>query len=114
MKILILEDNLLWSSRLRQTAQAYGHEVIVSSTPQACEVAIIALGRPGLAEEVRALKSFGACVIGHAGHKEKDLHNAGRLAGCDRLASNSELTNKLPEILDSIEKRETSDAGTSD
>ncbi|MDQ2985484.1 MAG: hypothetical protein M3R13_02025, partial [Armatimonadota bacterium] len=97
MKVLILEDNLLWSSRLKQTLTAFGHEPVVGSVPADCDVAILALGRPSMAEDVAALKQLGAFVIGHAGHKEKELHAAGREAGCDRLASNSELTNKLPE-----------------
>jgi hypothetical protein len=102
VKVLVLEDNLLWSSRLRKTLTAFGHEAIVASSPQVCDVAILALNRPAMHEEVAALKSLGAYVIGHAGHKEKDLHAAGLAASCDRLATNSELTNKLPEILKSI------------
>jgi hypothetical protein len=102
VKVLILEDNLLWSSRLRQTLQAFGHEAVVASSPQPAEVAIIALGRPAMASEVASLKQLGAFVIGHAGHKEKELLEAGKAAGCDRLASNSELTNKLPQILEEI------------
>ena len=99
MKVLVLEDNLLWSSRLRKTLTAFGHEAVVANNPQACDVAILALNRPAMLQEVAALKSLGAYVIGHAGHKEKDLHAAGLAAGCDRLATNSELTNKLPQIL---------------
>jgi hypothetical protein len=102
LKVLVLEDNLLWSSRLRKTLTAFGHEAIVANTPQTCDVAILALNRAAMHEEVTALKSLGAYVIGHAGHKEKDLHAAGLAAGCDRLATNSELTNKLPQILDEI------------
>ena len=102
MKVLVLEDNLLWSSRLRTTLTAFGHEAIVTNTAQPCDVAILALNRPAMREEVAALKSLGAYVIGHAGHKEKELQAAGREAGCDRIATNSELTNKLPQILDEI------------
>jgi hypothetical protein len=102
LKVLILEDNLLCSSRLKQTLVAFGHEAVVASSPQACDAAIIALGRPTMAADVAELRSMGAFVIGHAGHKEKDLHEAGKKAGCDRLATNSELTNKLPQILEEI------------
>lgn len=97
-----MEDNLLWSSRLKQTLAAFGHEPIVASVPQECDAAIIALGRNTMVEDVAALRAKGAFVIGHAGHKEKDLHQAGKDAGCDRLATNSELTNKLPQILEEI------------
>jgi hypothetical protein len=102
LRVLVLEDNLLWSSRLRKTLTAFGHEAIVANTPQACDVAIVALNRPSLSGEVGTLKSLGAYVIGHAGHKEKELHAAGLAAGCNRLATNSELTNKLPQILEEI------------
>jgi len=53
-------------------------------------------------DDVVALKAMGAVVIGHAGHKEKELLAAGKEAGCDRLATNSELTNKLHQILQEI------------
>jgi hypothetical protein len=56
-----------------------------------------------MAQDVAKLQELGAYVIGHAGHKEKELHAAGRDAGCDRLATNSELTNKLPQMLEEIQ-----------
>ena len=102
MKVLVLEDNLLWSSRLRQTLTAFGHEAIVARSPQHCDVAILGLERKSMREDVAALKALRVFVIGHAGHKEKHLHAAGREAGCDRLATNGELTHKLPQILDDI------------
>ena len=102
MRVLVLEDNLLWSCRLRQTLVAFGHEAVVATSPQPCDVAILGLERKSMSEDVAVLKSLGAYVIGHAGHKEKELHAAGRAAGCDRLATNGELTHKLPQILDEI------------
>jgi hypothetical protein len=97
-----LEDNLLWSSRFRQTLTAFGHEPIVASGPQECDAAIIALGRKTMPQDVASLHAIGAYVIGHAGHKEKELHRAGKEAGCDRLATNGEITNKLPQMLEEI------------
>lgn len=102
MKVLILEDNLFWSSRLRQTLQAFGHEVALGRGPQPCDVAIIDLARPTMANDVAKLHDLGAYVIGHAGHKEKDLHAAGKAAGCDKLATNGEITAKLPQMLEQI------------
>ena len=102
MRVLVLEENLMWSSRLRQTLTAFGHEAIVATSPQPCDVAIIGLERKSMSEDVAELKRLGVFVIGHAGHKEKELHAAGREAGCDRLATNGELTHKLPQILDQI------------
>jgi hypothetical protein len=108
LTVLILEDNLLWSSRLRQSVAAAGHDPVVSSTVQACDVAILALNRTSLAEDVASLRSLGAFVMGHAGHKEKALLEAGREAGCDRLVTNGELAHKLPQILEAIASRQPS------
>ena len=109
MKVLVLEDNLMWSSRLRQTLTAFGHEAIIATSPQPCDVAIIGLERKSMSEDVAELKRLGVFVIGHAGHKEKHLHAAGREAGCDRLATNGELTHKLPQILESVTAGATAD-----
>jgi hypothetical protein len=109
MKVLILEDNLLWSSRLVKSLTALGHEPEVHSTPPAgtvdAQVAIINLASQGLrpTATVPALAAMGVHVIGHAGHKEKDLLELGRGAGCHTLATNSELTFKLANILERIE-----------
>lgn len=123
MKILIFEDNLIWSARLVQSLRALGHEAEVVSPkrptgdgeqapppnppPQAQTfrgggapgAAIVNLGSPGIKELVEGLRASGIYVIGHAGHKEKDLHALGKEAGCDRLATNGELTWKVAELI---------------
>lgn len=81
-----------------------GHEVEVGEeATQTADVAIVNLSQPSLKpfEAVRALKARGVRVLGHAGHKEKDLISEGMQAGCDRVVSNSELTFKLREIIES-------------
>lgn len=103
MTVLVVEDNLIWSERLKKSILALGHEAIIAS-PKAvdrplCDVAIVNLSHASSAEEVARLKAAGAWVIGHAGHKERDLLSAGRDSGCDRVASNSELTYKLESLL---------------
>ncbi|MBA3727493.1 MAG: hypothetical protein H0W86_13945 [Armatimonadetes bacterium] len=102
--MLILEDNLIWSGRLRQALRALGHEVeFVSEMPiePSGHVAIINLSSPRLNpfDAVSKLREKGFLVIGHAGHKEKELWERGREAGCSRIVSNSELTFKLETIL---------------
>lgn len=108
MRVLIFEDNLMWSARLRQSLLGLGHEPILveqlpadlQSLPHA-EVAILNLGSEKLwsGELVQALKSKGAWVVGHAGHKESGKLAAGREEGCDNVVSNSTLTWKLGEVL---------------
>ncbi len=105
MKVLIFEDNLMWSQRLRQSVSSLGHEaVLFSSLPNqavAGEIAIVNLGSSKIAPDVLVpiLKEVGIRVIAHAGHKEKELRELGKSLGCDRIASNSELTFKLAELL---------------
>lgn len=103
VKVLVYEDNLLWSVRIRKSLDAFGHDAVLKTTPDVSEgdVAIVNLGTASLQPEtlVPSLKAQGIYVIGHAGHKEKELHRLGHEWGCDRLATNSELTFKIETIL---------------
>ena len=68
------------------------------------DAAIVNLGSSTLKPEhlVPQLNRAGIKVIGHAGHKEKELHEIGRDLGCHLLVTNSELTHKLPQILQKV------------
>lgn len=96
----------MWSARLAQSLKALGHEAtVLARTPEQlpqAEAAIVNLGSSDAASLVPLLKGAGIYVIAHAGHKEKQLHELGRDLGCDRLASNSELTFKLEGLLPRI------------
>lgn len=107
MKVLVFEDNLMWSARLRQTLTAHGHEPEVRSRPVGpyeADAAVVNLGAPEVTELIRALQAAATPVIGHAGHKETALRELGKQLGVDILASNSELTHKLPELLERLPK----------
>jgi len=104
MKVAIFEDNLMWGPRLVQSVRALGHEPIAISQwtddiPET-EFALINLGSTVFppARLMEILRTRPTKVIAHAGHKEKQLHEVGRDLGCDYLATNSEMTFKLPEI----------------
>ena len=103
MRILVYEDNLLWSSRFLKTLRALGHdpEVRTKPDPAGAPVAIVNLGSPGMNAEalVPALITLGVHVIGHAGHKEKEILELGRAAGCQTVATNSEITYKIEDLL---------------
>lgn len=101
MRVWIFEENLMWSARLVQSLSSLGHEaVVVSEIPEgSAEVAILNLASSSLAAFVPELKSRGVYTICHAGHKEKDLLQLGREAGCDAVATNSELTFKIEGLL---------------
>ncbi len=108
MKIFVFEDNLLWSSRLVKTLRAFCHEpavkVALPDDVAGYQIAIVNLGSPKIdaSSLVPQLKSHGIHVIGHAGHKEKEVLELGRQAGCDTIATNSELTFKIEAMLDRI------------
>ena len=108
MRVLIFEDNLMWSARLKKTVEALGHRALVfGSVPKPipnAEAAIVNLGSEDISAEelVPRLQGLGIYVIAHAGHKEKELQELGKELACDKLASNSELTFKLNEILEAI------------
>ena len=102
---MIFEDNLVWSVRLKKAALALGHDAVTldripDDIPQA-QAAIVNLGSDSLGVDVLLplLKQKGIWTVGHAGHKEKALLEAGREAGCDLIASNSTLTFKLDQVL---------------
>ena len=103
MKVLVYEDNLMWSARLKNSLTKLGHEPRLRSKPVAevADAAIVNLGAESLEPMtlVPALIAHAVVVIGHAGHKEKELHELGREAGCQILATNSELTFKLEQLL---------------
>ncbi len=96
----------MWSQRLKKSLESLGHQTaIYTSIPpeiDAGDVAIVNLGSPNLKAEtlVPMLKAAGIRVIAHAGHKEKELRELGTALGCDRLASNSELTFKIESLLE--------------
>lgn len=102
MKVLVFEPNLFWSARLLKSLEHLGHEAELVDEVRDGDVALVNLGAKELDPEklVGALRERGVYVIGHAGHKEKDLREMGNRVGCDRIASNSEMTFKLKDLLE--------------
>ncbi|MBS1707378.1 MAG: hypothetical protein JSS65_01510 [Armatimonadetes bacterium] len=106
MRVLIFEDNLMWSVRLRASVVALGHEAQVIDRVEAelpvGDLAIVNLGSDKLpaAELVPRLKAEGVHVVGHAGHKEKPLAQLGNELGCDQVVSNSVITFHLSKVLE--------------
>jgi len=105
MTVLVLEDNLMWSERLRKSLEALGHVATVVPRPldvtPPCDVAIVNLGsRAFPAEEwIARLRLSGVTVVAHAGHKESALLDVGRDCGADLVVTNSELTHRLGDVL---------------
>ena len=111
MKILIFEDNLMWAPRLAKSIRAFGDEPhVISKLPEEIpegDLAIVNLGSQSMpaATIVPLAKAAGIPVLAHAGHKEKELLALGDALGCDRLATNGEITHKLEAILVDFRQR---------
>ena len=106
MKVLLLEDNLMWSVRTRKGLETLGCKVIVVSKPTdelpPADLAIVNLGAKSLDpfKCIAALKKRGTRTIGHIGHKEKDIWEQGEKAGCDVVVSNGSLAHKLASLIE--------------
>ncbi len=98
MRVLLLESNLFWSQRLRMGVHHLGAEPLLNQPDAEADVAIVNLAEVD-PSTISALKGRGCFVIGHAGHKEKELIERGKAAGCDRIVTNGALTHKLEQIL---------------
>lgn len=92
----------MWSSRFVNTVKGSGHEAVVTtSIPEGtADIAIINLGDNNVAEIAAGLAERGVYTIAHAGHKEKELLELGKQIQVNRIATNSEITNKLPRMLE--------------
>jgi hypothetical protein len=94
----------MWSTRLVNALTALGHEPVLHQepTPATADAAIVNLSNTAMQADklVPELDKRGVIVIGHAGHKEKNLMELGRAAGCHIIATNSQLSNKLEQLLD--------------
>lgn len=107
MTIWVFEPNLMWSGKLRQSLRLLGHDAVVLRAIPAegtADAAIVNLSEtvPEPRELLAALRERGVPAVAHAGHKEKELHDLGREAGASLLATNSELSHKLPNILQKL------------
>jgi len=90
---------------MKQSLRILGHEcVLLRAIPEegSADVAIVNLGEGDPKALIAALRERGVPSLAHAGHKETELHEIGRDAGATLLATNSEMTHKLPDLLTKV------------
>jgi CheY-like chemotaxis protein len=112
--ILLIEDDLFFSSTLLSAVRRLGLEaILVDSRTQVLErvrtaapAAILinlASRSLGSLDRIRELKADAGLravpVVGYCGHLETDLIAAGRSAGCDVVVANSAITSNLSDVL---------------
>jgi len=118
MLVVVVED-LLFLSKIQQTAQMFGIPIEamdpakVEERARATSVSAVIVDlnhRSGAAVElVRVLKAHSATraipITGFLSHVQADLAAAARAAGCDQVLARSAMTRQLPELLKTLERR---------
>jgi len=106
VKLLLLDRNLMWTVRLKGAAEAFGATVaVLGEAPESVpefDIAIVDLGVPAFVEAIPQLKASGGKVVGRSGHKETELREAGKAAGCDLIATNGALAKNLQATLSRV------------
>lgn len=107
MRVLLLSDDLLLPSRVKEalrplgwplTVTATGIDAALSQSPDLVIVNLAARRFDPLAA-VRAAKAAGRKVLAFAGHVEAEKHAAARDAGADLVAANSSVALHFPALL---------------
>ena len=105
MTILVFDENLMWSAKLKSAIEHLGHEAVLFDRVPGFDfigdVAIVNLGSSAIParELIEILKQKSIKSIAHAGHKEKPLLLVGTESGADLVVTNSELTHKFEDVL---------------
>lgn len=97
MTVAIYEPNLFWAAKIRAAIHAAGWRC--SDWPAHERVHILVAGLYADPSELEAVVrhagELGVPVLGHAGHKEKELLALGRRLGCRSVLTNGELAHRL-------------------
>jgi CheY-like chemotaxis protein len=125
--IIVVVEDLLFLSKIQQTAQMLGISIEAvaaakveeraRATPVSALIVDLNHRSGGAVELVRALKAHSATrgipITGFLSHVQEELAAAARAAGCDRVLARSAMTRQLPELLKALEHREpTATKGT--
>ncbi len=122
--LLLVADDLLIGSRVREGAKGAGFAVTVVATDSAARTAIAAEPRPDavlVALTVRRLDPYALIrfmkqdypsvpVLAFAGHVEREKHALAREAGADLVTANSSVAMHLPALLTRLLSGERGDA----
>jgi len=97
MKVLLLDDNLLSSTRLQRALETQGHEVHVAAKPDksdSVDQVLINLGSRSLSgiELISQCRELfpGATVNGFCGHLEIKIRRAAKAAGINKILTNDQ------------------------
>ncbi len=112
-KLIYLVNDLLFVSKIRETAQQLGFEVERAATPAAlqsgaagAQMIILDLRRPDAIGTLDALRADPAtreiAAIGFVDHEREDILDAARSRGCTALAK-GKFSTDLPRLLAAVQ-----------
>ncbi len=112
--VVYLIRDMLFSSKLRETAKQLGVTIAAAPTPAAlveaargARMMIVDLRLPGVMDAISALQAqksdpafanLGEC-IGFIDHEKTDVMDAAKAGGCTRVLTKGEFARKLPALL---------------
>ncbi len=116
LRIVVADDDLLFSTRVASALTGCGHRPLVVRTAAAfrealragAAAAIVNLASSPLdaVSAIRDAKADPAIrtvpVLGFCGHTDTARQAAARAAGCDLVATNGEVSNNLPRLLSTL------------
>ncbi len=121
MRLLIVEDNLFFVTRVEAALRSAGHQTrLVSSARDALayaderpDAAVVDLHCPGALGLIPDLRKAGIPVAAYCGHAETDLRKQAKEAGASVLLANSDIPAALERALLFITaERGAADEGT--
>jgi DNA-binding response OmpR family regulator len=105
VSVLVLCDDLMFTSKVTATARAHGLAAVVARTPAAAvtkappagcvlvDLHLPGLDLPAFLASLRTVSS--ATTIGFGSHVDVDTLKAARTAGCDRVLPRSQFVKEL-------------------
>jgi CheY-like chemotaxis protein len=114
--VIVADDDLLFSTRIASAVTACGHRPQVVRTGAAFQEALrkhpaaailnLASSRLDAITAIRDAKSDRSTrtipLLGFCGHADAPRRAAARSAGCDVVATNGEVSSKLPRLLQAL------------
>jgi AmiR/NasT family two-component response regulator len=103
--VLVLVKDLIFSSKIRATAQSLGVPVQIVREPDkldglAGDRLIVDLNQPGALEAaIRWREATRGCVVGFVSHVDKQTIDRAREAGLDQVLARSAFAERLAELL---------------
>ncbi len=95
-RVFLATRDLLFRSKLANAVAAAGGDV--TRDPAVCDLAVVEIGGPDVAERISELVASGIPVLAYGAHVRPELLRAARAAGATAVP-NSEVMQRLKDLL---------------